>query len=64
MTVISASFECKNGHRNELKWTVFPERDNPTARLIVEQETFARAYASKCPCGASAKDTPKVRIKD
>jgi hypothetical protein len=66
-TEITIKFTCKNGHVNEVKWVVLPPRDNPTARLIAEQEAFRRAFTSRlvCPlCGASADGDPKVTWKD
>jgi hypothetical protein len=60
--IVTITFNCKNGHANELAWFVNPPRDNPVGGLIVEQEAFKRAFASKhvCPCGASIDGDPKV----
>jgi len=62
---ITITFKCKNAHSSVVKWAVLPQGDNPTARLIVEQEAFKRAFASEhvCPCGASIDGDPKVSWK-
>ena len=63
--IITATFECRTGHPNEVSWAVLPSRTDSMAALIVEQGAFVRAFNAKCPvCGAPAKNIPKVTIKD
>jgi hypothetical protein len=66
-TEITSKFKCKNGHSNEVKWSIFPRRGDRTARFAAEQEAFKRVRETftKCPvCGASIAGVPKITWKD